>query len=44
MTGSDFMSNEDMRNFIIGRLLEDVYRQARGGEERKSMFSDVKND
>ncbi len=26
----DFMSNEDMRGFIIGRLLEDVYRQARG--------------
>ncbi len=31
----DFMSNEDMRNFIISRLLEDVYRQARirGGKD-----------
>jgi len=25
----DFMSNEEMRGVIIGRLLEDVYRQAR---------------
>ena len=26
----DFMSNPEMRAVIIGALLEDVYRQARG--------------